>query len=140
LRQGFVQVQGGFLGRPVEEEPEEFLAKLKRLLEGKLVQSLVNLRLLAEMKVDSFLVRLELLLGEGIEPLGSLKLLVGIVGPFLVKLEFLIEEGVIGSLVKLRFLLEQEKVEPLVNLERKAPWVDSPMFLLQILNRCHCES
>jgi hypothetical protein len=42
---------------------------------------------------------------------------------------------VIGSLVKLRFLLEQEKVEPLVNLERKAPWVDSPMFLLQILNK-----
>jgi hypothetical protein len=43
---------------------------------------------------------------------------------------------VIESLVKLRFLLEQEKVEPLVNLERKAPWVDSPMFLLQILNKC----
>jgi hypothetical protein len=31
---------------------------MKLLLEGKLVQSLVNLRLLAEMKVDSFLVRL----------------------------------------------------------------------------------
>jgi hypothetical protein len=36
----------------VEEKSEEFLAKLKLLLEGKLVQSLVNLRLLAEMKVD----------------------------------------------------------------------------------------
>jgi hypothetical protein len=91
----------------------------------------VNLRLLAEMKVDSFLVRLELLLGQRkIEPLGSLKLLVR-----LVKLELLLEEGVIGSLVKLRFLLEQGKVEPLVNLEKKAPWVDSPMFLLQILNK-----
>jgi hypothetical protein len=124
----------------VEEESEEFLAKLKLLLEGKLVQSLVKLRLLTEMKVDSFLVRLELLLGQGIEPLGSLKLLVGLMGSFLVKLALLLEEGVIGSLVKLRFLPEQDKVEPLVNLEMKAPWVDSPMFLLQILNRCQCES
>jgi hypothetical protein len=47
---------------------------------------------------------------------------------------------VIGSLVKLKFLLEQEKVEHLVSLERKAPWVDSPMFLLQILNKYQCES
>jgi hypothetical protein len=105
------------------------------------VQSLVNLRLLAEVKVDLSLLRLRLLLGQGkIEPLGSLKLLVGLMGSFLVKLELLLEEGVIESLVKLRFLLEQEKVEPLVNLERKAPWVDSPMFLLQILNKCQCES
>jgi hypothetical protein len=37
LGQGLVQVQGEFLGRPVEEEFEEFLAKLKLLLEGKLV-------------------------------------------------------------------------------------------------------
>jgi hypothetical protein len=96
----------------------------------------VNLRLLAEMKVDSFLVRLELLLGQGkIEPLGSLKLLVGLMGSFLVKLQLLLEEGVIGSLVKLRSLFEQEMVEPLVNLEMKAPWVDSPMFLMQILNK-----
>jgi hypothetical protein len=42
---------------------------------------------------------------------------------------------VIGSLVKLRSLLEQEMVEPLVNLEKEFPWVDSPMFLLQILNK-----
>jgi hypothetical protein len=55
----------------VEETSEEFLAKLKFLLEGKLVQSLVNLRLLAEMKVDSSLLRLEFLLGQGeIEPWG----------------------------------------------------------------------
>jgi hypothetical protein len=121
LKQGLVHVQEEFLGRPVEEESEEFLAKLKLLLEGKLVQSLVNLRLLAEMKVDLFLVRLEFLLGRGeIEPLGILKLLVGLMGSFLVKLEL---------------LLEQEMVESLVNLEREFPWVDSPVFLLQILNK-----
>jgi hypothetical protein len=34
LRQGLVQVQGEFLERPVEEEFEEFLTKLKLLLEG----------------------------------------------------------------------------------------------------------
>jgi hypothetical protein len=56
-------------------------------------------------------------------------------GSFLVKLELLLKDGVIGSLVKLRSLLQQEMVEPLVNLERKFPWVDSPMFLLQILNK-----
>jgi hypothetical protein len=141
LRQGFVQIQGEFLGQPVEEESEEFLAKLKLLLEGKPVQSLINLRLLTEMKVDSFLVRLELLLGQGIQPLGSLKLLVGSMGSFLVKLAFLLEEGVIGSLMKLRFRLEQKKVDPLVNLERKAPWVDSPMFLLQmpLKSKCQCK-
>jgi hypothetical protein len=136
LGQEFVQIQGEFLGRPVEEESEEFLAKLKFLLEGKLMQSLVNLRLLAEMKVDSALVKLGFLLGKGeIEPLGSLKLLVGLMGSFLVKLALLLEEGVIGSLVKLRSLLEQKMVEPLVNLEKEFPWVDSPMFLLQILNK-----
>jgi hypothetical protein len=109
LGQELVQVQGKFLGRPVEQESEEFLAKLKLLLEGKLVQSLVNLRLLAEMKVDSYLVKLELLL----------------------------EEGVIGSLVKLKFPLEQEMVESLENLDLKyvegrSPQVGSPVFLLQI--------
>jgi hypothetical protein len=82
-------------------------------------------------------VKLEFLLGKGeIESLESLKLLVGLkMGSFLVNLELLLEEGVIGSLVKLRFLLEQEMVEPLVILERKSPEVDSPMFLLQILNK-----
>jgi hypothetical protein len=111
LGQGLVQVQRGFLGRPVEEELEEFLAKLKLLLEGKLVQSLVNLRLLAEMKVDSSL------------------------------LELLLEDGVVGSLVKLKFLLEQEMVESLVNLDlkyaegRRSPQVGSLVFLLQILNK-----
>jgi hypothetical protein len=120
----------------VEEEFEEFLAKLKLLLEGKLAQSVVNLGHLAEMKVDSTLVRLGFLFGQGeIEPLGSLKLLVGLMGSFLEKLAFLLEEGMIGSLVKLRSRLEQKMVEPLVNLEKEFPWVDSPMFLLQILNK-----
>jgi hypothetical protein len=56
LRQRLVQVQREFPGPPAEEESGEFLAKLKLLLEGKLVQSLVNLKLLAEIKMDSFLV------------------------------------------------------------------------------------
>jgi hypothetical protein len=120
----------------VEEESEEFLAKLKLLLEGKLVRSLVNLRLLAGVKVDLSLLRLGFLLGQGkIEPLGSLRLLVGLVGSFLEKLALLLEEGVIGSLVKLRSLLEQKMVEPLVNLEKEFPCVDSTMFLLQRLNK-----
>jgi hypothetical protein len=55
----------------VERESEELLAKLKPLLEGKLVQSLANLRLLTEVKVDLSLLRLGLLLDQGeIEPLG----------------------------------------------------------------------
>jgi hypothetical protein len=88
-------------------------------------------------------VKLEFLLGKGvIESLESLKLLVGLkMGSFLVKMELLLEEGVIESLVKLKFLLEKEMVEPLVNLDlkhvegKKSPHVDSPMFLLQILNK-----
>jgi hypothetical protein len=108
LGQKPVQVQGKFPGRPAEEESEGFLAKLKLLLGGKLVQSLANLKLLAEMKMDSSLVKLEFLLGQReIESLESLKLLVGLkMGSFLVKLELLFEEGVIRSLAKLKFLLE----------------------------------
>jgi hypothetical protein len=95
------------------------------------------LKLLAEMKMDSSLVKLEFLLGQReIESLESLKLLVGLkMGSFLVKMELLLEGGVIGSLAKLKFLLEQEMIEPLVNLGRKSLWVDSPMFLLHILNK-----
>jgi hypothetical protein len=113
LGQRLVQVQREFLRRPTEEEPEEFLAKLKLLVEGKLVQSLINLKLLAEEKVDLFLKKLGLLL----------------------------EEGVIGSLVKLKFWLEKEMIEPLVNLDlehaegRKSPQVDSLLFLLQMPNK-----
>jgi hypothetical protein len=120
----------------VEEESEEFLAKLKFLLGGKLVPSLVNLRLLAEVNVDLSLLRLGFLLGqEEIEPLGGLKLLVELMGSFLVKLALLLEEGVIGSLVKLRSLLEQKMVQPLVNLyvgERRFPQDGPPIFLLQM--------
>jgi hypothetical protein len=138
LGQKPVQVQGKFPGRPTEEEFEEFLAKLKLLLEGKLVQSL-NLKLLAEMRVDSSLVRLEFLPGKGeIESLESLEFLVGLkVGSFLVKLELLLEEEVIGSLAKLKFLPEQEMIEASVNLDlkcaegRRSPQDGSPMFLLQ---------
>jgi hypothetical protein len=52
----------------VEEGSEELSVKLKLLLEGRLVQSLANLRLLAEVKVDLPL-RLGFLPGqEEIEP------------------------------------------------------------------------
>jgi hypothetical protein len=76
------------------------------------VQSLVDLKLLAGVKVDSSLVKLELLF----------------------------EKGMIESLVKMKFLLEGKMFEPLVNLnlkhveEKKSPQVDSPMFLLQMIN------
>jgi hypothetical protein len=76
------------------------------------VQSLVDLKLLAEVKVDSSLVKLELLL----------------------------ERGMIESLVKLKFLLEGKMFEPLVNLdlkhveEKKSLQVDSPVFPLQMTN------
>jgi hypothetical protein len=75
------------------------------------VQSLVDLKLLDEVKMDSSLVKLELLF----------------------------EKGMIESLVELRFLLEGKMFEPLVNLdlkhveEKKSPQVDSPMFLLQMI-------
>jgi hypothetical protein len=107
LGQKPVPVQGKFSGRPTEEESEEFLAKLKLLLVGRLVQSL-NLKLLAEMEMGSSLVKLEFLLGQReIESLESLKLLVGLkMGSFLVKMELLLEEGMIGSLAKLELLLE----------------------------------
>jgi hypothetical protein len=56
----------------------------------------------------------------------------------LVKLELLFEKGVIESLVKLKTLLEGKMFEPLVNLkhvgEKKSPQVDSPVFLLQMIN------
>jgi hypothetical protein len=76
------------------------------------VQSLVDLKLLAEVKMDSSLVKLELLF----------------------------EKGMIESLVKLKFLLEGKMFEPLVNLnlkhveEKKSPQIDSLMFLLQMTN------
>jgi hypothetical protein len=74
------------------------------------VESLVDLKLLAEVEMDSSLVKLELLL----------------------------ERGMIEFLVKLRFLLEEKMFGPLVNLdlkyvgEKKPPQVGSLMFLLQM--------
>jgi hypothetical protein len=89
----------------VEKESEELLAQLKLLLEGRLVQSLVDLRLLAEVKVDLSLLRLGSLLGQGeIEPLEGLKLLVELMSLSLVKLALLLEEGVTGSLMKIKSL------------------------------------
>jgi hypothetical protein len=83
------------------------LAKLEPLLEGKLVHSLVNLRLLAEVRVDLPLLRLGFLLGqEALEPLRGLKLLVELMGLFLVKLVPLFEKGVIGSLMRIKSPLE----------------------------------
>jgi hypothetical protein len=73
------------------------------------VQSLVDLKCLDEVKMDSSLVKLDLLL----------------------------ERGIIESLVKLKFLLGEKMFGPLGNLdlkhveEKKSPHVDSPMFLLQ---------
>jgi hypothetical protein len=112
------------------------LAKLKLLLEGKLVHSLENLRLLAEVKVDLPLLRLGFLPGQGeIEPLKVLKLLVELMGSSLVKPALLLEKGVIGSLMKIKSLLEQKTVQPLVNLRAEGerfPQGDSPIFLLQV--------
>jgi hypothetical protein len=57
-----------------------------------------------------------------------------------VKLELLLERGMIESLVKLKFLLGEDMFGPLVNLglkhveEKKPPQIDPPMFLLQIPN------
>jgi hypothetical protein len=63
LGQGFVQVQGGFLGPLTKEGSEELLAKLRLLLERVLVQSLADLKLLAEEEVDLPLLRLGFLPG-----------------------------------------------------------------------------
>jgi hypothetical protein len=120
----------------VEEESEELLVKLKLLLGGRLVQSLANLKLLAEVKVDLPLLRLGFLLGQGeIEPLKGLKFLVELMGSSLVKLAPLFEKGVTGSQMKIRSPLEQKMVQPLVNLHAEGerfPQDDSPIFLLQM--------
>jgi hypothetical protein len=111
LEKGVFQAQEGFPGLSFEEELEEFLVKLKLLTEGKLKS--LDLKLLAEVKMD----------------------------PSLVKLEFLLEKGMIESLVEMKFLLVGEIFGPLVNLDLKhvekknSPQVDSPMFLLQMTSR-----
>jgi hypothetical protein len=57
------------------------------------------------------------------------------------KLELLLEKGMIESLVKLKLLLEEKMAGPLVKLdlkhveEKNSPQDGSPMFLLQITSR-----
>jgi hypothetical protein len=95
----------------LEEEPEELLVMLKLLLERELVQSLANLKHLAEEKVDLPLLGLGFLPGqEEIEPLKGLKLPVESMGSSLVKLALLFEKGVTGSLMKIKSPLEQKMV------------------------------
>jgi hypothetical protein len=94
-------------------EEEVFQAQGKFLVEEKLEESLVGLKLLAEEKV----------------------------GPSLVKLEFLLEKTMAESLVKLELLLEERMAGSLVKLdlkhveERNSPQFGSPMFPLQIISR-----
>jgi hypothetical protein len=117
----------------VEEESEELSVNLKLPLEERLVHSLANLRLLAEVKVGLPLLRLGFLPGqEEIEPLKGLKLLVELMGSSLVKLALLFEKGATGSLMKIKSPLEQKMVQPLVNLHAEGerfPQGDSPIFL-----------
>jgi hypothetical protein len=127
----------------VEEEFEELLAKLKFLLEERLVLSLANLELLAEVKVDLPLLRLGFLLDQGeIEPSKGLKLLVELMGSSLVKLALLFEKGVTGPLMKIKSPLEEKMVQPLVNLHAEGerfPHDDSPILLLQIQMKGKCQ-
>jgi hypothetical protein len=92
------QARGRALGCLVEEKLEESLVKLKLLAEEKLVESLVRLKLLAEEKLDPSLVRLKLLL----------------------------EGRMAGSLVR----LDLKHVE-----ERNSPQFGSPKFPLQLISR-----
>jgi hypothetical protein len=73
---------------------------------------LVDLKLLAEVKMDPSLMELKLLLEKGIESL--------------VKLKLLLEERMAVSLVK----VDSKHVE-----EKNSPQVGSPVFPLQITNR-----
>jgi hypothetical protein len=81
------------------------------------MQSLANLELLAEVKVDLPLLRLKFLPSqEEIESSEGLKLLVELMDSFMVKLVLLFEKEVIGSLMKMKSPLEQKMVQLLVNL------------------------
>jgi hypothetical protein len=113
LGERLVQVQEELLGPLVEEIP----VKLKFPPEGRLMQSLANLELLAEVKVDLPLLRLKFLPSqEEIESSEGLKLLVELMDSFMVKLVLLFEKEVIGSLMKMKSPLEQKMVQLLVNL------------------------
>jgi hypothetical protein len=60
LWKGVFQAQGGALGCLVEDKLEESLVKLKLLAEEKLEESLVRLKVLLEEKMARSLVRLDL--------------------------------------------------------------------------------
>jgi hypothetical protein len=92
------QAQGGALGCLVEEKLEESLVRLKLLAEEKLDESLVRLKLLAEEKLDASLVRLKLL----------------------------VEERMVGFLVSLVLNHVEEK---------NSPQFGSPKFPLQLISR-----
>jgi hypothetical protein len=92
------QARGGALGCLVEEKLEESLVKLKLLAEEKLRESLVGLKLLAEEKLEESLVRLKLL----------------------------VEGRMAGSLVR----MDLNHVE-----EKNSPWFGSPKFPLQLVSR-----
>jgi hypothetical protein len=92
------QARGRALGCLVEEKLEESLVRLKLLAEEKLDESLVRLKLLAEEKLDESLVRLKLLL----------------------------EEKMVGSLVRLVLNHADEK---------NSPQFGSPKFPLQLITR-----
>jgi hypothetical protein len=114
-----------------------FQAKLKLLCERALVQSLVTLKLLAEEKLDSRLLRLMFLPGQWvIEPLEDLMAPVGLENLPLERLVFLSKQEVIGSLIKMRSprgQMGQPWVELLVETLGH-PQVDPPLFPLQMPN------
>jgi hypothetical protein len=98
LGKGVFQARGRALGCLVEEKLDESLVRLRLLAEEKLDESLVRLRLLAEEKLDESLVRLKLL----------------------------VEEKMVGSLVR----LDLNHVE-----EKNFPQFGSPKFPLQLTSR-----
>jgi hypothetical protein len=98
LEKEVFQARGRALGCLVEEKLKESLVKLKLLAEERLDESLVRLKLLAEEKLDASLVRLELL----------------------------VEERMVGSLVRLDLNHAEEK---------NSPQFGSPKFPLQLISR-----
>jgi hypothetical protein len=52
-----------------------------------------------------------------------------------VKLELLLEKGMVESLVKLELLLGEKMAGSLVKLEKNSPQFDSPIFPLQVTSK-----
>jgi hypothetical protein len=92
------QARGRTLGCLVEKKLEESLVKLKLLAEEKLDESFVRLKLLAEEKLDASLVRLKLL----------------------------VQERMVGSLG----MMDLKHAE-----EKNSPQFGSPKFPLQLISR-----